>query len=121
MKFMKLISAAVAGVFLLHACSSGQTGGFQLREDAEKIAISGTALEAVVQKRGYVSGVKGGSLLDRKTGFRDAGFGLDIVDWLMEPGTDAGYRYRLDPELRYEFNNLVHGRIPKRSVEGPQI
>ena len=46
------------------------------------------AVEAVVRKKGYVSGVAGGSLLDRETGFRDLGYGLDIVDWLMEPGSE---------------------------------
>ncbi len=49
------------------------------------------------------------------------GFGLDIVDWLMEPGSDESYRDQLPKDLRYEFNNLFHGRIAKKSIEGPQI
>ncbi|HUG90767.1 MAG TPA: hypothetical protein VML55_08045, partial [Planctomycetaceae bacterium] len=69
----------------------------------------------------YVSGVGGRSFVDRKTGFRDAGFGLDIVDWIMEPGPDDAYRERLDPELVYRYGNAYHGNTPKRSIEGPQI
>jgi hypothetical protein len=95
--------------------------GFQISENAAEIRISGSAVEAVIRKQGYVSGVAGGSFLDKKTGFRDAGFGLDIVDWLMEPGSDESYRDRLTGDLRYDFNNLFHGGIPKRSIEGPQI
>jgi hypothetical protein len=102
-------------------CAGARADEFQLEQTEEEIRIRGDLLEAVVRKRGYVSGVSGGSLLDRTTGFRDAGFGLDIVDWLMEPGSDEAYRDKLDPELVYEFNNLVHGKIPKRSLEGPQI
>jgi hypothetical protein len=94
---------------------------FQLSETTDQVRISGSVLEAVIRKQGYVSGIAAGSFLDKKTGFRDAGFGLDIVDWLMEPGNDAGYRNRLDRDLVYDFGNLVHGSIPKRSIEGPQI
>jgi hypothetical protein len=95
--------------------------GFEISESAAEIRIEGAAIEAVVRKQGYVSGVAGGSFLDKKTGFRDAGFGLDIVDWLMEPGSDESYRDRLTGDLKYDFNNLVHGKIAKRSIEGPQI
>ena len=74
-----------------------------------------------VRKRGYVSGVAKQSFLDKKTGFRDPGYGLDIVDWIMEPGSDAAYRDRLDADLLYPFGNMVHGSRAKRSIEGPQI
>jgi hypothetical protein len=93
----------------------------QVVEDGQRIRISTPQLEAAIRKKDYVSGVEAGSLVDRKTGFHDAGFGLDIVDWLMEPGSDAAYRAKLDPELVYEFNNAWHGSQPKRSIEGPQI
>jgi hypothetical protein len=90
--------------------------------DAEdEIHIATPQLEATINKKGYVTGVAGGSFLDKKTGFRDAGFGLDIVDWIMEPGSDEAYRDQLDPELVYQFNNEYHGKRPKRSIEGPQI
>jgi len=96
-------------------------GGIRVSEDDERIRIVSSALEASIRKKGYVSGVEGGSFLDRKTGFRDLGFGLDIVDWLLEPGSDAEYRDRLRKDLVYEYNNPFHGKIAKRSVEGPQI
>ena len=92
-----------------------------LSENDEQIRISTPTIEAVVRKKGYVTGIFGGSFLDKKTGFRDAGFGLEIVDWIMEPGSDQAYRKELPGDLPYEFGNLHHGKTPKRSIEGPQI
>jgi hypothetical protein len=94
---------------------------FRTAEDDSRITIAGRALEAAIRKKGYVSGVEGGSLHDLKTGARDLGFGLDIVDWIMEPGSDERYRDQLPGDLPYVFNNLHHGKRPKRSIEGPQI
>src|SRR5262249_44566287 len=74
-------------------------------------------LEARISTRGYVSGVSAGSFLDKKTGARDLGFGLDIVDFLLEPAPADGPI----PEGQYHFGDLIHGDIPKRYVEGPQI
>jgi hypothetical protein len=93
----------------------------QITETPDRIRISTPTLDASIQKRGYVSGVAGGTFVDKRTGFHDAGFGLDIVDWLMEPGSDEGYRDKLEQELVYQFGNLYHGNRPKRSIEGPQI
>lgn len=95
--------------------------GFVVFEDDTKIRIQGEFYEAAIAKSGYVSGVAAGSFLDKKTGFRDAGFGLAIADWLVEPGSDERYRASLSQQLIYKFNDLVHGKIPKRIVEGPQI
>lgn len=94
---------------------------YAVTETDEAILIDSPQLEATIRKKGYVTGVAGGSFVDKKTGFRDAGFGLDIVDWIMEPGSDEAYRDQLDPELVYRFNNAYHGQRPKRSIEGPQI
>jgi hypothetical protein len=94
---------------------------FKVNEDEQRIRVAGPALEAAIRKQGYVSGVEAGSFLDRKTGFRDAGFGLDIVDWIMEPGSDEAYRDRLAGDLPYVFNNSYHGGRAKRTIEGPQI
>jgi len=94
---------------------------YAVTETDEEIRIATPQLEAAVRKKGYVSGVAAQSLLDKKTGFRDAGFGLDIVDWIMEPGSDEAYREKLDRELVYQYGNSYHGNIPKRSIEGPQI
>ena len=69
-------------------------------------------LQARIRKKGYVSGVAAGTLLDKKTGAHDLGFGLHIMDFLMAPGwADDGYPR--DPKL--------HGNLPKHYVEGPQI
>ena len=94
---------------------------FQVAEDADGIRVAGAALEAAVRKKGYVSGVEAASLLDVKTGTHDLGFGLDIVDWIMEPGSDEAYRDKLPGDLPYVFNNLHHGKRAKRCIEGPQI
>lgn len=90
-------------------------------ENDEQIQIDTPEIEAAIRKKGYVSGVAARSFHDKKTGFRDAGFGLDIADWIMEPGSDEAYRDKLDKELVYGFNNPLHGKTPKRSIEGPQI
>jgi hypothetical protein len=95
--------------------------GFSVRETGEGVFLSGPVLEAGIRKRGYVSGVAGGSLLDRKTGFRDAGHGLHIADFLLEPGSGQLYGDPLHEELHYLRDPLIHGMRPKRIVEGPQI
>jgi len=113
-------------VSVITAASNGSRGEdgantIQVKEDASEIRIATSALEAVVRKSGYVSGVSAGTFLDKKTGFRDAGFGLDIVDQPLEFGSDASYRVRLNPDLYYDFNDLIHGKIAKRWIEGPQV
>ncbi|MBB76188.1 MAG: hypothetical protein CMJ75_16900 [Planctomycetaceae bacterium] len=102
-------------------CESLRGQTFEVLETAEQITLSTPQLQAAIRKQGYVSGVAAGSLLDRKSGFRDVGYGLDIVDWIMEPGSDENYRADLDEELIYRFNTPYHGKTPKRSIEGPQI
>ncbi len=87
----------------------------------DQIVIQTPQLEAAVRKRGYISGTAAGSLLDKATGFRDVGYGLDIVDWIMEPGSDEAYRDQLPAEMVYRIGNAYHGKTPKRSIEGPQI
>jgi hypothetical protein len=84
----------------------------QVRETADFIQIDTDALRARVQKKGYVSGIARGSFLDKKTGAREVGFGLHIMDFLLAPGwRDDGYPR--EPK--------VHGNLPKHYVEGPQI
>jgi hypothetical protein len=95
--------------------------GYTVTENEQQIQIETPQLSAAVCKRGYTSGVARQSFVDKKTGFRDAGFGLDIVDWLMEPGSDEAYRDKLPKELLYHTGDLYHGKIVKRSIEGPQI
>ncbi len=76
------------------------------------VQIDTDAIQARINKKGYVSGMTRNSFLDKKTGARDVGFGLHIMDFLMAPGwRDDGY----SREVR------VHGNLPKHYVEGPQI
>jgi hypothetical protein len=82
-------------------------------EDADAyIRIDTDALQARIRKKGYVSGVEGGTFIDKKTGAHDLGFGLHIMDFLMAPG------WRNDGYLR---DAKIHGNLPKHYVEGPQI
>ncbi|MBI3191614.1 MAG: carbohydrate-binding family 9-like protein, partial [Pedosphaera parvula] len=86
---------------------------FHITETETQLKLASDTLEAAVNKRGYVTGIAAGSFLDKKTGFRDAGYGLDIVDWIMEPGSDALYRQLLKGDLPYDFNNAYHGKRAK--------
>jgi hypothetical protein len=90
-------------------------------EGDEEIQIATPQIEAVIRKKGYVTGVKAQSFVDKKTGAKDLGYGLDIADWIMEPGSDEAYREQLVSEMVYKFGNEYHGKTPKRSIEGPQI
>ncbi len=94
---------------------------YSVVEQDDEIRIATPQLEATIRKKGYVTGVKAQSLLDKQTGARDLGFGLDIADWIMEPGSDEAYREQLVGEMVYKFGNEYHGKTPKRSLEGPQI
>ena len=113
-----LVLVALVGIT---PAREGPEPAIHVTEDADRISITTDVLEAAVKKKGYVSGVEAGSLHDKKTGARDLGFGLDIVDWIMEPGSDEAYRDKLEGDLPYAFNNLHHGKRAKRSIEGPQI
>jgi hypothetical protein len=106
---------------ILKAADDASALDHQISEDDDRIRLTTPQLSAAVKKRGYVSGIEGGSFVDQRTGARDLGFGLDIVDWIMEPGSDAAYRDQLKGDLKYEVNNLYHGKTAKRSIEGPQI
>lgn len=118
---MSRLMLLTAGAVVLLAPWTAHAAGIQVSQTEQRISIITSQLEAAVQKKGYVTGVQAGSLVDKKTGFHDAGFGLDIVDWIMEPGSDEAYRQQLPGDLAYQFNNPWHGSRPKRSIEGPQI
>ena len=89
-----------------------------VRRDSSILCIETDEYYAAVQTEGYVSGVKGGSFVDKSTGACDQGFGLCVVDFLLEPGHDDD---SVPPELQYQWGDFVHGQIPKRYVELPQI
>jgi hypothetical protein len=92
--------------------AEGEKSAITVRDTDEYVEIQTDALEARIRKKGYVSGIAAGSFLDRKTGARDIGFGLHIMDFLMAPGwRDDGYTR----------DARVHGNLPKHYIEGPQI
>ena len=115
------LAPSISAALVLLSPITAPAEGFKVSEDEQRIRIDGPTLEASIRKQGYVSGVEANSLVDKKTGFRDVGFGLDIVDWIMEPGSDEAYREKLPGDLPYLFNNAYHGKRPKRAIEGPQI
>ena len=83
-----------------------------VREVKDGLEIETDQLVAKINAKGYVSGVAAGSFLDKKTGARDLGFGLHIMDFLLAPGwRDDGY----------PRDKKLHGDLPKHYVEGPQI
>lgn len=83
-----------------------------VREVKDGLEIETDQLVAKINAKGYVSGVAAGSFVDKRTGARDVGFGLHIMDFLMAPGwRDDGY----------PRDKKVHGDLPKHYVEGPQI
>jgi len=68
---------------------------------------------------GFASGVKGGSFRDRKTGGTDLGFGLDIVDFLLEPA--EGVEQDATHPYPWGEDEPSHGNLVKRYIELPQI
>src|SRR5947199_2275828 len=79
----------------------------KVQETDTYVQIDTDALQARINKKGYVSGIAAGSLLDKKTRARDIGFGLHIMDFLLAPGwRDDGYPR--DP--------LLHGREKKKGA-----
>ena len=99
-------------VLMLLASCPADPADVQVKQTDDYIQIDTDALQARINKKGYVSGVARGTLLDKKTGARDTGFGLHIMDFLMAPGwADDGY----------PRDAKLHGDLPKHYIEGPQI
>ena len=82
--------------------------------------ISTDQVSAVVCPKGYVSGVQGGTFSDNRTGATDLGHGLDIVDFLMQPGRHP-HETELPEPQQYNLDPSVHGAIEKHYVALPQI
>jgi hypothetical protein len=107
-----LLLLLALGAFSALAPGAAKPKEIKVEETDDYVQIDTDALQARVRKKGYVSGIAQGSLLDRKTGARDLGFGLHIMDFLMAPGwRDDGY----------SRDARLHGKLPKHDVEGPQI
>jgi hypothetical protein len=112
---------------MLAALPAQSESKIKVEQTDSAVIIETDALKARINKKGYVSGIAAGSFIDKKTGAKDIGFGLHIMDFLMAPGwRDDGYSR--DP--------LIHGRekkkdaapgepgffdLSKHYVEGPQI
>ncbi|MFQ3650771.1 MAG: hypothetical protein SNJ75_10590 [Gemmataceae bacterium] len=95
-------------VFLLALAGEFPT----ILRDGSDLVIETDTLKARIATKGYVSGIKAGSLLDKKTAAVDLGFGLHIMDFLLAPG------WKEDGYLR---DKKLHGDLPKHYIEGPQI
>lgn len=118
-------------------------GWAHVSEDDLGIRVETDKLEAVIPKRKnkrWTTGIEKQSFLDKTTGFREAGDGLMVVDWLLEAGSDEAYGDEIlpgqgQPEIgRYlwHMNEItpagkaraisLHGSSHrKRQVEGPQL
>ena len=84
-----------------------------------RIKVETGHYRASIATAGYVTGIAGGSFVDTRTGAHDLGFGLSIVDFLLEPADPK----RVIPPGQYVFGpgDKIHGNIPKRYVEGPRF
>lgn len=111
MRLMRLMRLALLVLFLCAVSSHAQTK-ITVEETPDAVVIETDVLKAQIRKKGYVSGVAQGSLIDKKTGARDPGFGLHIMDFLLGPGWKDD-SYTRDPKY--------HGDLPKHYIEGPQI
>jgi hypothetical protein len=119
-----------------------QADWVRVLEDDRAIRIETDQLEAAIPKKDpkhWMTGIEKGSFLDKATGFREAGDGLMVVDWLMEAGSDEAWQDRVfapdghgvgrytwhanetDPARRLGAL-MAHGSSHrKRVVEGPQL
>ncbi len=112
-------------------------------EDERSIKIETELLEAVIAKNNpkqWMTGIEKGSFLDKRSGFRELGDGLMVVDWLLEAGSDAAYSDKIlavqntpgigrylwhenetDPARKANAIALHGSTYRKRMVEGPQL
>lgn len=118
------------------------SGWVKVTEDDRAIHVETGKLLATIAKNNpkhWMTGIEKGSFIDKKTGFREVGDGLMVVDWLMEAGSDDAwadevvapdghgvgrytwYENEPDPDKRL-YALLAHGSSHrKRMVEGPQL
>lgn len=133
---------ALPGGGVLPAQPAKDNSWARVTENDRAITIETEQLEAVIPKKNpkhWMTGIEKGSFLDKATGFREAGDGLMVIDWLMEAGSDAAWadqviapnghgvgRYtwfenETDPARR-DYALMAHGSSHrKRVVEGPQL
>lgn len=98
MSWSKPLTRILAGGFLIvavtfiHAHPACADDWVAVTEDDRAIKIETDLIEAVIPKKDpkhWMTGIEKGSFLDKATGFREIGDGLMVIDWLMEPGSDA--------------------------------
>src|SRR5258706_14503474 len=70
-----------------HAATT--SGMASVHVDGALIHVETDSLTATVATEGYVTGVKDGTFVDKKTGAHDLGYGFDIVDFPLEPEPSA--------------------------------
>src|SRR5215467_8743121 len=86
---------AMTGAGTVSAQQPSQTPGVRVIENDRAIKIETDKLEAVIPKKNpkhWMTGIEKGSFLDKATGFREAGDGLMVIDWLMEARSDEAWR-----------------------------
>ena len=96
MGFFSALAARCSSALLLIVCAVAPVRAADdwvtVTEDDRSIKIETDKLEAVIPKNNpkhWMTGIEKGSFLDKQTGFREAGDGLMVIDWLMEAGSDA--------------------------------
>src|SRR3954449_4508147 len=95
---VRRLSLSLLALMAFAGLAPAQPGGdgewVRVTEDDRAIKIETDKLEAVIPKKDpkhWMTGIEKRSFLDKTTGFREVGDGLMVVDWLMEPGSDAAY------------------------------
>jgi hypothetical protein len=112
MRYVFFLGLVFLVLSLLTPARAEKPSSIRVENEDKNVLITTDALEVRIAKKGYVSGIAAGSFRDRKTGARDQGFGLHIMDFLMAPGwKDDGY----------PRDAKLHGNLPKHYIEGPQI
>ncbi len=112
MRLSHLAILLLPSLLVLASAEAAEPKMIRVAETDAYIQIDTDALQARIRKKGYVSGIEKEAFVDKKTGARDLGFGLHIMDFLMAPGwRDDGY----------PRDAKIHGNLPKHYVEGPQI
>ncbi len=92
-KILPVFSVALL-LFTTHLQAAPPAAWHHVTETANSIKIETDQLEAVIPKanpKHWMTGIEKGSFLDKKTGFREVGDGLMVIDWLMEAGSDEAY------------------------------
>ena len=105
---------AIAGAGSVLAEPPKDTEWARVNEDDRAIKIETDKLEAVIPKKDpkhWMTGIEKGAFLDKTSGFREAGDGLMVVDWIMESGSDRAYRNQFPkpgPDDYCGFQNMLY-------------